>query len=65
MSFNYAHKTPVFPFCPKNILKGSEHLAFCYASYGNTVQMSFASGFDYFQLGTVPGGKFSGLSEFY
>lgn len=30
-----------------------------------TVQMCLATGFDYFQLGAVPGGNFSGLSEFY
>lgn len=65
MCFHYAHKPQLFFFSPENIFKGSEHQAFCYASYGNTVQMSLAAGFDYFQLGTVPGGKFSGLSEFY
>lgn len=64
MRFHYAHK-PQLIFPSENIFKGSEHQAFCYASYGNTVQMSLAAGFDYFQLGTVPGGKFSGLSEFY
>lgn len=56
-----------FFFSPRErfSFKGSEHQAFCYASYGNTAQMSLAAGFDYFQLGRVPGGKFSGLSEFY
>lgn len=66
MCFHYAHNQQLFsPPAWKQFFKGSEHQAFCYASYGNTVQMSLAAGFDYFQLGAVPGGKFSGLSEFY
>lgn len=54
-----------FPTLKTFFFRGLEHQAFCYASYGNTVQMCPPAGFDYFQLGAAPGGKFSGLSEFY